>query len=66
MEAFLFMPTTPESKTELGEELAKFHASQALKIVQRLPCPTKKKLELIDAVIKSIRSEQYGISKEAD
>ena len=66
MEVFLFMPTTSESKTELGEELAKFHASQALKVVQRLPCPTEQKLELIDAVIKSICSEQYRISEEAD
>ena len=49
MEVFLIMPTTPEGKAKLSKELAKFHAEQALKIVQKLPCSTEQKLELIDA-----------------
>lgn len=51
MEVFLIMPTTPEGKAKLSKELAKFHAEQALKMVQKLPCPTEQKLELIDAVV---------------
>lgn len=52
------MPTTPEGKAKLSKELAKFHAEQALKIVQKLPCPTEQKLELIDAVVEHLRSKQ--------
>ena len=58
MEVFLIMPTTPEGKAKLSKELAKFHAEQALKIVQKLPCSTEQKLELIDAVVEHLRSKQ--------
>ena len=52
------MPTTPEGKAKLSKELAKFHAEQALKMVQKLPCSTEQKLELIDAVVEHLRSKQ--------
>lgn len=58
MEVFLIMPTTPEGKVKLSKELAKFHAEQALKMVQKLPCSTEQKLELIDAVVEHLRSKQ--------
>ena len=58
MEVFLIMPTTPEGKAKLSKELAKFHAEQALKMVQKLPLSTEQKLELIDEVVKSVRSKQ--------
>lgn len=58
MEVFLIMPTTPEGKAKLSKELSKFHAEQALKMVQKLPCPTEQKLELIDAVVEHLRSKQ--------
>ena len=58
MEVFLIMPTTPEGKAKLSKELAKVHAEQALKMVQKLPCPTEQKLELIDAVVEHLRSKQ--------
>ena len=44
MEVFLIMPTTPEGKAKLSKELAKFHAEQALKMVQKLPCSTEQKV----------------------
>ena len=53
-----YMPTTPEGKAKLSKELAKFHAEQALKMVQKLPCSTEQKLELIDAVVEHLRSKQ--------
>ena len=58
MEVFLIRPTTPEGKAKLSKELAKFHAEQALKMVQKLPCSTEQKLELIDAVVEHLRSKQ--------
>ena len=57
MEVFLIMPTTPEGKAKLSKELAKFHAEQALKIVQKLPCSTEQKLELVDAVVKHLKEQ---------
>lgn len=50
MEVILIMPTTPEGKAKLSKELAKFHAEQELKMVQKLPLSTEQKLELIDAI----------------
>ena len=58
MEVFLIMPTTPEGKAKLSKELSKFHAEQALKMVQKLPCSTEQKLDLIDAVVEHLRSKQ--------
>lgn len=58
MEVFFIMPTTPEGNAKLSKELAKFRAEQALKMVQKLPCPTEQKLELIDAVVEHLRSKQ--------
>ena len=50
MEVFLIMPTSPEDRAKLSYELNKFHAEQALKMVQKLPWSTEQKLALIDAV----------------
>ena len=58
MEVFFIMPTKSEGKAKLSKELAKFHAGQALKMVQKLPCPTEQKSELIDAVVEHLRSKQ--------
>ena len=58
MEVILIMPTTLEGKAKLSKELAKFHAEQALKMVQKLPLSTEQKLQLIDEVVKSVRSKQ--------
>lgn len=46
MEVFLIMPTTPEGKAKLSKELAKFHAEQALKMVQKLPALRNKSWSL--------------------
>ena len=58
MEVILIMPTTPEGKARLSKELAKFHAEQELKMVQKLPLSTEQKLELIDAIVEHLRSKQ--------
>ena len=43
---------------ELGQELAKFQSEQALKSIQKLPCSTEQKLELVDAAVKHLKAQQ--------
>ena len=57
MEVFLIMPTSPEDRAKLSYELAKFHAEQALKMVQKLPWSTEQKLDLIDAVVEHCKQD---------
>ena len=38
-------------------ELAKFHAEQALKNILKLPCSTEQKLELVDAAVKHLKEQ---------
>ena len=57
MEVFLILPKSPQAQKELAYELAKFHAEQALKYILMLPCSTEQKLELVDAVVKHIKSQ---------
>lgn len=57
MEVFLILPKSPQAQKELAYELAKFHVEQALKYILKLPCSTEQKLELVDAVVKHIKSQ---------
>ena len=57
MEVFLILPKSPQAQKELAYELAKFHAEQALKYILKLPCSTEQKLELVDAVVKHVKSQ---------
>ena len=57
MEVFVILPNTPQGKAELKKKLAKFHADHIQRVVQRLPCPVEKKLELIDAVIDQLKED---------
>ena len=57
MEVFLILPKSPQAQKELAYELAKFHAEPALKYILKLPCSTEQKLELVDAVVKHIKSQ---------
>ena len=58
MEVFLIFPKSPQAKQELGQELAKFQSEQALKNVQKLPCSTEQKLELVDAAVKHLKAQK--------
>ena len=55
MEVFLIFP---KSKQELVKELAKFQSGQILKNVQKLPCSTEQKLELVDATMKHLKGQR--------
>ena len=54
MEVFLIFPKSQQANQELAQELAKFQSEQVLKSVQKLPCSTEQKLELVDAAVKHL------------
>ena len=58
MEVFLIFPKSPQAKQELAQELAKFQSEQMLKTVQKPPCSTEQKLELVDAAVKHLKAQQ--------
>ena len=58
MEVFLIFPKSQQAKQELEQELAKFQSEQALKSIQKLPCSTEQKLELVDAAVKHLKAQQ--------
>ena len=58
MEVFLIFPKSKQAHRELGQELAKFQSEQALKSIQKLPCSTEQKLELVDAAVKHLKAQQ--------
>ena len=64
MEVFLIFPKSKQAQQELGQELAKFQSEQALKNVQKLPCSTEQKLELVDASVKHLTAQQEDRATE--
>ena len=58
MDVFLIFPKSQQAQKELGQQLAKFQADQAMKNIQLLPCGTEVKLELMDAAVKHIKAQQ--------
>ncbi|WP_294519416.1 hypothetical protein [uncultured Pseudoflavonifractor sp.] len=58
MEVFLIFPKSQQANQELAQELAKFQSEQVLKSVQKLPCSTEQKLELVDAAVKHLKKRK--------
>ena len=58
MDVFLISPKSQQAQKELGQQLAKFQANQALKNIQKLPCGTEQKLELVDAAVKHLKEQR--------
>ena len=58
MEVFLIFPKSQQAKQELAQELAQFQSEQVLKNVQKLPCSTEQKLELVDAASKHLKAQK--------
>ena len=58
MEVFLIFPKSQQAKQELAQELAKVQSEQVLKTVQKLPCSTEQKLELMDAASKHLKAQK--------
>ena len=42
----------------MKKTLARFHAEHAQKMIEKMPCPTEQKLELVDAVVNGIKAER--------
>ena len=57
MEVFLIFEIKA-GKHEPGRSWRKFQSEQALKNVQKLPCSTEQKLELVDAAVKHLKVQQ--------
>jgi len=49
-------PKTPEGNEELARRVSEVHASAVVHKISSLSCPTGQKLELLDAVIESVRN----------
>lgn len=58
MEVFLIFPKSKQAQQKLSQELARFQSEQALKSIQKLPCSTEQKLELVDAAVKHLKAQQ--------
>ena len=58
MDVFLIFPKSQQAQKELGQQLAKFQTDQALKSIQKLPCSTEQKLELVDAAAKHLKAQK--------
>ena len=58
MDVFLIFPKSQQAQKELGQQLAKFQADQVLKSIQKLPCSTEQKLELVDTAVKHLKAQQ--------
>ena len=58
MDVFLIFHKSQQAQKELGQQLAKFQADQALKSIQKLPCSMEQKLELVDAAVKHLKAQQ--------
>lgn len=50
-------PQTEEGKQELARRVAEVHADFVLDTLNRLDCPAKQKLELLQAVIDTVKGQ---------
>ena len=53
-------PKTTEGQRELAERVAEVHASFINQHIKKLNCPSEQKVQLLDAVIKSVSIEKAG------
>lgn len=51
----MYYPKTEEGKTQLAQRVSDVHASVVTQRIKALNCPTQQKLELLDAVIETVK-----------
>ena len=51
MNVIVHYPETAEKQQELEERVAKYHAEQILRYIEKLNCPVAQKLALVDSII---------------
>ena len=54
IELLVYYPETPEQQALLDARVAKFHAEYVAQYIHKMQCPVEQKLELIDAIAKTI------------
>lgn len=55
IEVVVYYPKTREGQEELAKRAAEVHASAVVHKINLLNCPTNQKLELLDAVINTVK-----------
>ncbi len=53
-------PKTIEGQRELAERVAGVHSDMVNQHIKKLNCPSDQKVQLLDAVIKSVSSKKAG------
>jgi hypothetical protein len=51
----VYYPKTAEGQEELAERVSDVHTAAVIQRIKLLNCPTSQKLELLDAVIKTVK-----------
>lgn len=54
----VYYPQTEKGKEELARRVAEVHADAVVRRLKSLNCPTRQKLELLDAVMDTARKNQ--------
>lgn len=54
----VYYPKTEAGKEELAKRVSDVHAAAVTQRLKSLNCPTQQKLDLLDAVIKTVRKKQ--------
>ena len=55
IQVIVHFPNTEEGKRELAQRISQVHADFVISTIDKLNCPTKQKLELLQAVIDTIK-----------
>ena len=59
-------PQTQQGQQELAQRLADVHADAVVSAINKLDCPLKQKLDLLQAVIDTTRGRTYQPKKSAE
>lgn len=54
----VYSPTDEKGLIKLEERIAMAHAEAVLKQLQRLNCPSQQKIDLVDAIIDTVKSRE--------
>ncbi len=58
IEIIVHYPKTATKQAELETRVAKFHAEYVAQYIEKMSCPTEQKLQLVDAIVKTILDEK--------
>ncbi len=58
MEITIHYPNTSEGQAELSARYTRLHTEYVAQYIEKMRCPTEQKLQLIDAIVKTILDEK--------